>query len=50
MKVVILWFKKDLRLSDNTPLLKAINSGFHIIPLFVIEPELWKQKELSFRQ
>ena len=50
MKVVILWFKKDLRISDNTPLLKAINSGFHIIPLFVIEPELWKQKELSFRQ
>ena len=50
MKVVISWFKRDLRIPDNIPLLNAINSGFHIVPLFVIEPDLWRQKELSFRQ
>ena len=50
MKVVISWFKRDLRIPDNMPLLNAINSGFYIVPLFVIEPDLWRQKELSFRQ
>ena len=50
MKVVISWFKRDLRIKDNIPLLNAINSGFHIVTLFVIEPNLWEQKELSLRQ
>ena len=50
MKVVIYWFKRDLRIMDNVPLLKAINSGYKVITLFVLEPELWSQKELSFRQ
>ena len=50
MKVVIYWFKRDLRIMDNVPLLKAINSGYKVITLFVLEPELWRQKELSFRQ
>ena len=50
MKVVIYWFKRDLRIMDNVPLLNSINSGYKVIPLFVLEPELWKQKELSLRQ
>ena len=50
MRAVIFWFKRDLRIADNIPLLNAINSGFHIIPLFIIEPDLWQQKELSLRQ
>ena len=50
MKVVITWFKRDLRIMDHIPLLNAINSGYKVITLFVLEPELWKQKELSIRQ
>ena len=37
---VIVWFKRDLRLSDNPAFMKAIHSGYPIIPLFVFEPEL----------
>ena len=50
MKVVITWFKRDLRIMDHIPLINAINSGYKVITLFVLEPELWKQKELSIRQ
>lgn len=35
----IVWFRKDLRLSDNPALTIAINSGVEIYPVFIYAPE-----------
>jgi deoxyribodipyrimidine photo-lyase len=47
--IEIVWFKRDLRLSDHGALLKACESGRPIVPLYIFEPELWQQPELSGR-
>ena len=45
----ILWFKKDLRLSDNEALIESLKDR-DIIPIYIIEKELWMQKTYSDRQ
>ncbi len=45
----IVWFKRDLRLVDHAPLTTASDLG-PILPLYVLEPELWEQPDLSLRQ
>lgn len=45
----IVWFKRDLRINDHAPLLKASQSGAPIIPLYILEPEYWKQPFASRR-
>ena len=45
----ILWFKKDLRIVDNEALIEAQKNA-NILPLYIIENELWKQKAYSDRQ
>lgn len=47
--VEVVWFKRDLRIHDHQPLLEASQKG-DIIPLYIIEPELWKQPDVSDRQ
>lgn len=42
MGSVIWWIRRDLRLSDNQVLEKAIQAGEHVIPLFIIDPVLLK--------
>jgi deoxyribodipyrimidine photo-lyase len=37
---VIHWFRRDLRLSDNTALHAALRSGEPVVPLFMIDPAL----------
>ena len=44
----IVWFKHDLRLRDHEPLFTATKNGISIL-LYIIEPELWRQPDLSFR-
>ena len=46
----IVWFKRNLRVFDNEPLYLAIKENIPFICLLIIEPELWKQNDLSFRQ
>jgi deoxyribodipyrimidine photo-lyase len=36
----VLWFRRDLRLSDNPALLQACADG-GVLPLFVLDPALW---------
>ncbi|MDQ8203666.1 deoxyribodipyrimidine photo-lyase [Pelagicoccus sp. SDUM812003] len=36
---VIVWFRKDLRLSDNPALAKAGESGLPVLPLFILDEE-----------
>lgn len=45
----IVWFKRDLRTFDHQPLVHAAIRG-PIIPLLVIEPELWALPDASYRQ
>ena len=45
----IVWFKRDLRVHDHRPLLLASQSNAPIIPLYIVEPEYWKQPFASRR-
>jgi deoxyribodipyrimidine photo-lyase len=45
----IVWFKRDLRLSDHAPLAAGVSSGRPVLPLYIVEPELWRQKEMAGR-
>jgi deoxyribodipyrimidine photo-lyase len=45
----VVWFKRDLRVVDHAPLLEAVQRG-PVLPLYVVEPELWQQPDASARQ
>ena len=45
----VVWFKRDLRTSDHRALADAAASGA-ALPLYVVEPELWRQPDASARQ
>ncbi|MEM9709432.1 MAG: FAD-binding domain-containing protein [Pseudomonadota bacterium] len=45
----ILWFKRDLRVEDHLPLTKAAEAGA-VVPLYIAEPELWRENDASGRQ
>ena len=47
--VQILWFKKDLRVIDHIPLVKACENKTPILPVYLIEPSFWKQPFCSKR-
>ncbi|MCE2570514.1 DNA photolyase family protein [Motilimonas eburnea] len=38
MPVAVVWLKRDLRLRDHEPLLKAAQSGFRVLMLYCFEP------------
>ena len=44
----IIWFKRDLRVSDHAPLTASAQAG-RVLPLYIIEPELWKLPDSSRR-
>jgi deoxyribodipyrimidine photo-lyase len=44
----IVWFKRDLRVADHAPLVNAANHG-PVLPLYVVEPDYWRQPDLSLR-
>lgn len=44
----IFWFKRDLRIHDNQPFTDAVKSG-EILPLYIVEPDLWKLNDSSYR-
>lgn len=45
----VVWFKRDLRVHDHRALAEAAMRG-PVLPLYVIEPDLWKQPDMSGRQ
>lgn len=45
---VIWWIKRDLRLADNDALLRAIDEGRQVLPLFVLEPSVLQASDASF--
>ena len=44
----VVWFKRDLRLHDHAALAAAACRG-RVLPLYIIEPELWRQPDSSSR-
>lgn len=47
--VQIVWFKRDLRITDHAPLLAVSQSGAAVLPLYIVEPEYWRQPFASKR-
>ena len=45
----IVWFKRDLRVADHRPLAEAAKLG-PVLPLYIVEPDLWAQADASARQ
>ena len=41
MSRALVWFRRDLRLSDNPTLREAIDASDEIVPVFVVDPSLW---------
>jgi len=50
MSHALVWFKRDLRTVDHAPLLAATTSGRPVLPVYVVEPDLWRQDDASGRQ
>ena len=46
--IQIVWFKRDLRVSDHCPLALATAAG-PVLPLYVFEPEVWSSADMSPR-
>ena len=47
---VLLWFKRDLRVTDHPALHHAVSLNLPILPLYVVEPGYWAQPDTSARQ
>ena len=45
----IVWFKRDLRVTDHRPLVDAVDQGM-AVPLYIIDPGAWEQPTASARQ
>jgi deoxyribodipyrimidine photo-lyase len=45
----VVWFKRDIRIADHAPLAEAATRG-RVLPLYIVEPELWRQPDASRRQ
>lgn len=48
MSPCVVWFKRDLRVHDHAPLAQAAAAG-PVIALYIVEPGLWAQPEMSGR-
>ena len=46
---VLVWFKRDLRVHDHPALTLAAGLG-PVLPVYVVEPELWAEADTSARQ
>ena len=44
-KVVLFWFRRDLRLDDNAGLFHALSSGLPVVPVFIFDSEILRQLE-----
>ncbi len=44
----LVWFKRDLRLTDHRPLWQAAKQGA-VLPVYIIEPDYWQQPDVSLR-
>lgn len=50
MKRSLVWFKTDLRLTDNETLVKAIEQSDEIIPFFCLDERLLRDEQFGFKR
>ena len=43
MAISIFWFRRDLRLEDNTALYHALNSGLLVLPIFIFDTNILEE-------
>jgi deoxyribodipyrimidine photo-lyase len=48
--VVVVWFKRDLRVDDHAALAAAASTGLPVLPLYIVETDYWRQADTSARQ
>jgi len=46
--IQVVWYKRDLRIDDHAPLYEAAQRG-PVYPLYIVEPKLWQQPDMSLR-
>ena len=44
-KVTLFWFRRDLRIEDNTAFFNALNSKNNVLPLFIFDTEIIDELE-----
>ena len=44
-KIVLFWFRRDLRLDDNHGLFSALSSGFPVVPVFIFDTDILSHLE-----
>lgn len=42
-KVTVFWFRRDLRLEDNTGLTQALKGEYPVLPIFVFDPQILEE-------
>ncbi|MDJ0823995.1 MAG: FAD-binding domain-containing protein [Rhodobacter sp.] len=50
MEATLVWFKRDLRVSDHPALARAAAIGAPVLPVYCVEPEYWALPDTSARQ
>ena len=43
MKITVFWFRRDLRLEDNTALYHALKSGQPLMPVFIFDRRILRE-------
>ena len=44
-KIIVFWFRRDLRLTDNTALYHALKSGQTVLPIFIFDTDILERLE-----
>ena len=51
---IVIWFKRDLRIEDHPALAHAADlaaeTGAQVLPLYIVEPDYWREPDTSLRQ
>lgn len=45
MKIAVFWFRRDLRLEDNSGLYHALKSGYPVLPVFIFDTHILEELE-----
>ncbi len=48
-KIQIVWFKRDLRITDHRPMFEASINSIPTLPIYIVETDYWKQPFASKR-
>lgn len=50
MPTAVFWFRNDLRLHDHPALLEAIATNDDLLPVYIVDPDNYKETSLGFSQ